>query len=149
MNIHFHYLVQGFHLKHRTRLKAFIKTLITKERRLIDTINYIFCSDEYLLQINQDYLKHQDFTDIITFQLNAEGAPILADIYISIDRVKDNSHSLEVSFTEELHRVIFHGALHLCGYKDKSASAKRTMRMKEDYYLSRYLVSRETRRSKL
>ena len=148
-NIHFHYLVQRFHLKHRTRLKGFIKSLITKERRLIDAINYIFCSDEYLLQINQDYLKHQDFTDIITFQLNAEGAPILADIYISIDRVKDNALSLEVSFTEELHRVIFHGALHLCGYKDKSASANRTMRMKEDYYLSRYFVSRETRRSKL
>ncbi len=106
-------------------------------------INYIFCSDTDLLKLNQQFLKHNTLTDILTFRLSSNGLPILSDIYISIERITNNSHELSISFKEELHRVIFHGALHLCGYDDKSEAEKIIIRQKEDYYLQRY-VSRET-----
>lgn len=100
-------------------------------------VNYIFCTDKALLKINQDFLKHDYYTDIITFDLS-EGDEVVAEIYISIDRVKDNARKLGVSFQRELHRVIFHGALHLCGYKDKSPKDSTMMRNREDFYLKKY-----------
>lgn len=96
-------------------------------------LNYIFCSDDYLLEINKQHLDHDYYTDIITFTLETD--PIESDIFISIDRVKENAQALKVSFEEELYRVMIHGVLHLCGYHDHSEQEKGQMRQKENYYL--------------
>ena len=122
----------------KNALKEFIIRLFKKEKHTLGSVTYVFCSDEYLLQINRDFLQHDYYTDIITFGLSGRGEPIEAEIYISIDRVKDNAANLGVSFTNEVCRVIFHGALHLCGYKDKRKSEIATMRAKEDQYLRLY-----------
>ncbi|WP_438947036.1 rRNA maturation RNase YbeY [Sediminibacterium sp.] len=119
----------------KTGLKSFIETLFKKERKELREINYIFCSDEMLLKINQDFLQHNYYTDIITFGLQEPGQPIEAEIYISIDRVKDNATQHGVGYENEMMRVLFHGALHLCGYKDKKKSEIQEMRAKEDQYL--------------
>ena len=103
----------------------------------MEFINYVFCTDKVLLEINRKYLKHDLFTDIITFDLS-ESRSVRAEIYISIDQVRENARMLGVSFKSELHRVIFHGILHLCGFMDKSKSEREKMREKEDYYLKRY-----------
>ncbi len=127
----------SFSLQHRTELKVFIETLFQKERKKLASINYIFCSDKRLLEINQQFLRHDYYTDIITFDFSETDAT-QAEIYISIDRVKDNAKTESVSFKSELHRVIFHGALHLCGYKDKKKGERKIMREKEGLYLSKY-----------
>ena len=142
--IHFHYLLTAFHFPNRQLLKRFLHEQLTGEGKIVDTINYIFCDDEYLLAINQKYLKHDTYTDIITFELSGKNEPIVSDIYISIERVKENANQMTVSFTNELHRVIFHGALHLCGYKDKSKSDSKLMRKMERQWLDKYFVPRET-----
>lgn len=103
----------------------------------LESLNYIFVDDKRLLAINRDYLKHDYYTDIISFDLSA-GPSKTGEIYISIDRVKDNARQLGLSFKSELHRVVFHGALHLCGYKDKSARDSKLMRQKEEEYLALY-----------
>ncbi len=113
--------------------KIIVKIFLDKEKK-IDKLNYIFCSDSYLLQINKTYLKHDFFTDIISFDLS-EGEAATGEIYISIDRVKENAITHSSYFKNELLRVIFHGALHLCGYNDKKKSEITLMRKKEDYYL--------------
>ena len=122
----------------KTELKAFIENLFKKEKTSLATINYIFCSDKYLLSINQQFLNHDYYTDIITFGLHDKGTPVVAEVYISVDRVKDNAKTHGVTFTSEMLRVLFHGALHLCGYKDKSKADILIMRSKEDAYLKRY-----------
>ncbi len=119
----------------KSALKLFIASIFKKEKKQLSGINYIFCSDEMLLKINQDFLQHNYYTDIITFGLNEPGEPIEAEIYVSIDRVKDNANQQGVSYQNEMQRVLFHGALHLCGYKDKKKSEISTMRAKEDQYL--------------
>ncbi len=101
-------------------------------------MTYIFCSDEYLLQINREHLKHDFYTDIITFDLSETGRQTIGEIYISIDRVREDAGYLGVTIKEELHRVIFHGALHLCGYKDKTPKHARQMRAAEDRCLAAY-----------
>lgn len=126
---------RAFPFPNKTSIKDFIEQLIKKEGVGLSEINYIFCSDEFLLKINRDFLQHDYYTDIITFGLSEKNQPIEAEIYISIDRVKDNAKSLENSYQQEMLRVIFHGALHLCGYKDKTKSEISTMRAKEDQYL--------------
>jgi rRNA maturation RNase YbeY len=136
--IRFHFLKNDFTLRNRTSLKSFILRLCKKEGRVIENINYIFCSDSYLLQINQEYLHHDTYTDIVTFELSSAKAPLIADIYISIDRVKENAKAFGSGFSTELLRVMLHGALHLSGYKDKSAKQSKLMRSKEDYYLNLY-----------
>lgn len=128
---------KGFSLSDRTRLKAFIEQLFRKEKRRLETLNYIFVSDKRLLDINQQYLHHDYFTDIITFDLS-EGPATMGEVYISIDRVRDNARLMKTSFRSELHRVIFHGALHLCGYSDKNKKEIEIMRKKEDYYIGQY-----------
>ncbi len=126
-------------LAERNRLRLFLKTLFRKEGKKAETLSYVFCSDEYLLLINEQYLQHDYYTDIITFNLaENDRVPVVGDIYISIDRVRENAKSLGISFKEEIHRVIFHGALHLCGYKDKTPRHSREMRAKENYYLNNY-----------
>jgi rRNA maturation RNase YbeY len=135
--VYFHFL-EGLTLSDRSRLKFFITSLFKKEKKKLGEIHYIFCSDEYLLAINRQYLQHDFYTDIITFGLSEPGEPINAEIYISVDRVRDNAREFTNSFKSELHRVIFHGALHLCGYKDKTRLEKKKMRKKEDAYINLY-----------
>lgn len=125
-------------LKNRKKLKRFIDFLISQERHHLVSINFIFCSDKALLKTNQKYLGHDFYTDIITFDLGETQENIFAEIYISVDRVKENAQMLNRQFTEELHRVIFHGVLHLCKYNDKKPADKAIMTKKEDFYLDRY-----------
>lgn len=121
----------GFKLKEKTRLKAWIKTVTEKEKHRLGDINYIFCSDDELLEINIQHLNHNTYTDIITFDYT-EDKRISSDIFISVDRVEENAKKFKVSFEEELHRVMIHGILHLCGYKDKSKADAELMRKKEN-----------------
>ena len=127
----------NFRLEKRTELKSFIELLFKKEKKRLSSLNYIFCTDKRLLEINRQYLKHDDYTDIITFDLS-DSAFTQGEIYISIDRVKENARILGLSFKSEIHRVVFHGALHLCGYGDKTKSQLEEMRKKEESYLSSY-----------
>lgn len=127
----------NFKLDQPDIIRKWLYNLVEEENCGIDKIQYIFCSDDYLLEINKQYLDHDYYTDIITFPLNTNTLSIQSDIYISIDRVTENAKSYGVSTDEELHRVIAHGLLHLCGYGDASPTEKSTMRAKEDYYLSR------------
>lgn len=125
-------------LKDRTRLKGFIRELFEREEQGLTHLQYVFCTDEYLLQINQEFLKHNTYTDIVTFELSPNPEVTEGEIYISIDRVKENAERYEVTENYELHRVMFHGALHLCGYKDKTKKDIEVMRQKEDEYLKLY-----------
>jgi rRNA maturation RNase YbeY len=143
--IQFHFLSGTIYLPERASLKSYLTGLFRKEGLRVQHINYIFCTDAYLHQFNQQYLKHDTYTDIITFQLSGKGEPLLSDIYISIDRVRDNAKTFNTSFKTEIHRVIFHGALHLCGYKDKSKKEAGLMREREEFHLNRYFVSRGTK----
>lgn len=135
--IQFNFLQQAS-LKERTRLKHFLLSLFRKEGTSIQSLSYVFCSDEYLLGINQQFLQHNYYTDIVTFNLAARGEAVEGEIYISVDRVMDNAKTLKEHRYRELHRVIFHGALHLCGYKDKIVKDISIMRAMEEYYLKRY-----------
>jgi probable rRNA maturation factor len=135
--IQFHF-TSKFGLKNRELLKKFILSIFRKEHRSVEFISIIFCDDKFLLSLNQQFLKHDYYTDILSFPLSGRGKSLVAEIYISIDRVKDNARNLESSFTEELHRVIFHGLLHFCGYKDKTNAEIKKMRSAEDYYLTSY-----------
>ena len=136
--VQFYFLDRRPTLKERTRLKLFIEKLFLIEKKKLGNLSYIFCSDEHLLTINKDFLKHNFYTDIITFDLSSSKIETEGEIYVSVDRVKDNAKQLGVSFKEELHRVVFHGALHLCGYKDKTKADSVVMRAIEDTYLSLY-----------
>ncbi len=135
--IYFHFL-ERISLNHRTELKSFIQSLFKKEGKQLGSLHYIFCSDKYLLEINKQYLAHDYYTDIITFDLSETSGVISGEVYISTDRVRDNAQNFNATFTLELHRVIFHGALHLCGYRDKTKKETMLMRQKEDHYLGAY-----------
>ena len=137
-NVHFHFLKKANSLSNRTRLKSFIASLFKKEKIKLEHIDYIFCSDDYLLEINRQHLQHDYYTDIITFGLSDPDQPVNAEVYISIDRIRDNARQFHTAIKEEIHRVIFHGALHLCGYKDKKAEDQELMRKMEDKYLRLY-----------
>jgi rRNA maturation RNase YbeY len=138
--IFFHQADRKLTLQHKNQLKQFITTLFTQENKLLERLDYIFCSDEYLLTINQNHLQHDYYTDIITFDLSTNTKqPTIGEIYISIDRVRDNAIQHNTTFTQEILRVIFHGALHLCGYKDKSKAQAQQMRLKEEEYLRKYV----------
>lgn len=124
-----------FKLKHLGQLRAWLYIVAKCEDQLIQSINFIFCSDSYLLEMNKSYLNHHDLTDIITFD-NSESNKIIGDIFISIDRAKDNSNQLSINLDNEVYRLMVHGLLHLLGYKDKNEKDKTSMTEKEDYYLS-------------
>ena len=134
-----HFFVQdiSYHLKNKNPLKAWIKETIAAEGYKLHEINYIFCNDSYLLNINQQYLDHDTYTDIITFDNSEKKGVIEGDIFISIDRIRENAAKFDTGETNELHRVMIHGALHLLGYKDKTATNKMQMTAKEDEYLSK------------
>ena len=125
-------------LKNATKLKQFIELIFKMESQSLDSINYIFCSDRAILEINKKYLNHDFYTDVITFDLSPENKAKSAEVYISIDRIRDNAKQLGLSIKSELHRVLFHAALHLCGYNDKKKKDKELMRKKEDELLTRY-----------
>jgi rRNA maturation RNase YbeY len=126
-------------LANRSALKLFILSMLKKEKKKPGTISYVFCSDDFILEINRNFLNHNYFTDIITFDLSAPGSLVIdAEIYISVDTIRDNAKRFNTSISRELHRVIFHGILHLCGYKDKTVMEKKKMTKKEDYYLNLY-----------
>lgn len=124
-------------LKNKKIIAKWIESTIEKENKTCGKIAYVFCSDEFLLDLNQRFLNHNTYTDIITFDYS-EGKTLNGEIYISIDRVKENAQKFEVDFEKELLRVIIHGALHLAGYKDKNKEQKEKMRKKEDASLKRY-----------
>ena len=132
--IHFHTQDLKFTLKNKTLLKAWILSTIQKKKRESGQLNYIFCSDAFLLQINKQYLNHDTYTDIITFDYTIENkrGAVSGDIYISIERVIENAGTFSKTVEDELLRVMIHGTLHLLGYKDKTKTDKATMRKQED-----------------
>lgn len=125
-------------LPERARLKNFIEFIFRKEKKGLRNLNYIFCTDKRILEINRQFLNHDYYTDIITFDLSGEALDMEAEIYISTERVRDNAKQLGQTQKRELHRVIFHGVLHLCGYGDKTQREQKAMRTKEDEYLQVY-----------
>lgn len=129
-----------FKFPQKARIKTWITKAVFKEGSTIQELNFIFCSDSYLKAVNIEYLQHDYFTDIITFDNSEEDGKLEGDIFISIDRVRDNSQEFSFSFEEELRRVMIHGVLHLLGYKDKSAKDQHLMREKENEYLSLYVL---------
>jgi probable rRNA maturation factor len=126
-------------LANKVALKSFIDKKVKKEGYSINSLTYVFCSDKYLLKINKDFLSHDYYTDIISFDLSEIPGQLIGEVYISVDRVRDNAKTHGTSLKEELHRVIFHGALHFCGYKDKKPSDAKKMRQMEDAWLSAYM----------
>lgn len=126
----------SYNLKQKINLKNWIRDTIESEGQKLKEINFIFCSDEYLLQINEQYLNHSTYTDIITFDNSEKAGYIIADIFISIERVLENAGKFNISSTDELHRVLIHGTLHLLGYKDKPKAKKVLMTAMEDKYLN-------------
>ena len=127
-------------LKNKRKLSAFLDTVISKYLKNIKTaeINIIFCSDSFLLEMNNNFLDHDTFTDIITFDLSESKNTVDGEIYISVERVRENAKIFKTTYNDELHRVIFHGVLHLCGFKDKKEKDKKVMRENEDYCLEHY-----------
>ena len=136
MPVHFFTEDITFQLNAEQQTANWIDNIIHQENRVPGDLNFIFCSDAHLLKINRHYLKHDNYTDIITFDHSQAVELIAGDIFISIDRVKENAGQLKVDFTEELHRVIIHGVLHLVGFNDKTPEEKAQMREKEDACLS-------------
>lgn len=124
-----------FSLKNERSIQSWISLCIEKEALICGDLSFIFCSDEHILTINKDYLDHDFYTDIITFDYR-EDEIISGDVFISIDRVTENATTLSLSFSDELHRVMIHGVLHIMGYKDKTPEEESLMRSKEDFYLS-------------
>jgi rRNA maturation RNase YbeY len=136
-SVRFGYADRKLPLGNKRGICHFIVELVSRETGKPCKLQYVFCSDEYLHQINVSFLQHDDYTDIITFDLSGNREKLIeGEVYISVDRVKDNRLKLKTGFETEMLRVIFHGALHLCGYKDKKKSDKAVMRGKEDEYLN-------------
>ncbi|MGF7041948.1 rRNA maturation RNase YbeY [Mucilaginibacter lappiensis] len=127
----------SYKLKNKALVRQWIKDTITAEGFKLKELTYVFCSDAYLLPLNQQYLDHDTLTDIITFDNSEVEGEILGDIFISIERVRENAVKFNITETDELHRVIIHGALHLLGYTDKSVVTKKKMTQKEDEYLAK------------
>ena len=146
--IFFHFAEQKVRLTQTKQVKSFLDEIFKNEKITFERVDYIFCSDNYLLRLNKNFLRRNYFTDILSFELNEQFEPLTGEIYISIDRVLENSRLYKTGFKNEILRVIFHGTLHLCGYKDKRPQDVKIMRQKEDLYLDRFKdyisVSRET-----
>ncbi len=126
----------SYNLKHKRQIREWIMKTVDNEGFTIGILNYIFTSDNILVQLNTEYLRHFTLTDIITFDLAEKEGELTGDIYISLDRAKENAKEFKVTLTNELNRLMVHGVLHLMGYKDKTAVEKEAMRAKEEFYLS-------------
>ncbi|MCB0804789.1 MAG: rRNA maturation RNase YbeY [Bacteroidales bacterium] len=135
-SIHFFEENIRFRLRHKLKIRKWIDAVFLSENTSRGEINFIFCDDSYLHDLNVKYLQHDTLTDIITFDQSENPEQMDGDIFISIERVKENAKQYGVSFVNELHRVMVHGVLHLCGYHDKAKNEIKVMREKEDYYLS-------------
>ncbi|NGM63261.1 rRNA maturation RNase YbeY [Sphingobacterium sp. SGG-5] len=134
------FFVEGvsFHLSQKQKVRDWVnRTVLDEGFKRVAELNFIFCSDDYLLDINQQYLRHDTYTDIVTFDSSEEEEVIAGDIFISVERVQENARKFNVSETDELHRVIIHGVLHLCGYLDKKKADKILMTEKENQYLGK------------
>lgn len=140
--VFFHYLDRKPRFLSKIKTRLFVETIFKKEKTTLERIDYIFCSDEYLLEINKKFLNHPFFTDIITFNLSDPKNQVKGEIYISVDRVKENSSVFKTKREEEFLRVVIHGALHLCGYKDKIKKDVELMRVKEIKYLKLFTESK-------
>lgn len=116
--------------------RAWISEVVAREKKRLTRVNYVFCSDDYLLGLNRQYLNHDTLTDVITFDHSEDEDQIEGDVFISVDRVRENARAFKTTMEEELHRVLVHGVLHLIGYRDKTLAQKSRMREKEDTYLS-------------
>ncbi|MDB5019096.1 MAG: rRNA maturation RNase YbeY [Pedobacter sp.] len=138
--IHFFTEDISFTLKHKTIIKNWLKEAVAAEGYVLAELNFIFCSDEYLLGMNQQYLNHDTYTDVITFDNSEAPKTIVGDIFISVDRIKENAGQFSRDFIDEMCRVMVHGTLHLLGYKDKTKAAKLLMTEKEDLYLSKLVL---------
>ncbi len=126
-----------FKLKQKTQVRQWIKETIEAEGYKLKELNYIFCSDAYLIEINRQYLNHDTYTDIVTFDNSEVEGDIVGDIFISVERTRENATKFNVADADELHRVIIHGTLHLLGYPDKKPVDKKIMTQKEDFYLGK------------
>lgn len=133
-----HFFSEGvdFKLKHKARVRAWLLAAAQSEGFRIGELNFIFCDDDYLLNINQQYLQHDTYTDIVTFDNSESEDRLAGDIFISIDRIRENALSFGVPEGDELHRVMIHGVLHLCGYGDHEPEEKQLMTKKENFYLT-------------
>lgn len=141
MAIHFFSEEIQFTLKEKLHRKRWLKKIATNEGFKIKELNYVFCSDEYLYQINRDYLKHETYTDIITFDNSEKKDEIEGDIFVSIDRVRENAKTHTQEVETEMNRVLAHGMLHLMGYKDKTQEEIALMRLKEEESIKLYVIS--------
>ena len=135
--IHFFLEDISFTLKQKGLIRSWVKNTIVEEGFKLKELNFIFCSDNYLLSMNQDYLKHDTLTDIITFDNSEQKRVIVGDIFISLERIRENAQRFNVTSESELHRVMIHGTLHLLSYADKGKEAKALMTDKENLYLSK------------
>jgi rRNA maturation RNase YbeY len=136
MPIHYFYEQIDFKIETPRKASTWITLVAKTEKKEIGDLTYVFCSDDYLLSLNQQFLKHNTLTDIITFDYSEGKKELSGEIYISIDRVADNAAKFKTDFQDELHRVMIHGVLHLVGYKDKKPAEKARMRKKEEACLS-------------
>jgi rRNA maturation RNase YbeY len=136
-NIKFFFNNASISLGNRLDLKRKLDAIFSNENKPYSSLTFIFCTDKFLLSINNKFLGHDTYTDIITFPLNELGEPISGEIYISVDRIRENALTERCTIKNELHRVLYHGVLHLCGYKDKTRQDKKTMTFKENFYLKK------------
>ncbi len=145
-SIRFHYLVP-VSIRHRRIIKKLLAKVLSAAGLMLVSLDIIFCSDKYLLEINQEFLNHDDYTDIITFEWSEVQGKVQGEIYISIDRIRENAKSFDTRIQRELVRVALHGVLHLAGLKDKTSADLARMRTEEDKYLKAFdrMVSRETK----
>lgn len=137
-NISFFSEDTDYTLKEKAKVRAWIHAAIEAEGfSRVRELNFVFCSDDYLLDINKQYLDHDTYTDIVTFDSSEEEEVIAGDVFISIDRIRENAAKFKVSERDELHRVLIHGVMHLCGYLDKKKEDKERMTAKENEYLAK------------
>ena len=136
--VFFYFDNTAFSLRNRKGLKRFVVQIFKSKKRRLGGLIYVFSTDRRVLQINRQYLNHDFYTDVIAFDLSDTQRNVQGEVYISVDRVRQNASTFKVSFSRELHRVIVHAALHLCGYQDKTAGERATMKKEEDRYLAQY-----------
>ena len=136
--IYFHDLNIKSHLLHRGDLKKFLLTIFKKEKTIVKRVDIIFCTDEYLLSINKEFLNHNYYSDTISFHLSGAMDPVIGELYLSIDRIKANAKDFKITYQNELLRVIIHSCLHLCGYKDKKREEKIIMAERERFYVLQF-----------
>ena len=141
--IYYHELKVSSALRDKKKLSAFLLNIFKSENTILEKVDIIFCSDPFLLKLNIHHLDHNEYTDTITFHFQPKNKPVVGEVYISINRVRENSKKLQIPYRTELHRVIIHGILHLCGYSDKGVGSFKMLKKQEEH-LARYIVPRET-----